>query len=143
LIPILSFLFLRGRCSYCKKKISFQYPLIELGTGFLFLLVSSPHGLLNNTYLLLVASLLIIIFIYDLKHYIIPDKVIYLLIIIAFIYQLFFGCCLLLAVSSAFLASGFFVAIVIFSKGKAMGLGDVKLVFFMGLFLGFPDILTA
>ena len=99
LIPVFSFLILRGKCRYCRKKISLQYPLVELATGSLFLLIFiyfnnllvTRYWLLVTGYWLLITSFLIIIFVYDLKHYIIPDKVIYLAIAIAFLYNLITG----------------------------------------------------
>ncbi len=149
LIPVLSFIALRGKCRYCHKKISIQYPLVEIATGLLFVLIfnfSFPN-LLLTTYYLLLTCFLIIIFVYDLKHYIIPDKIIFPAIIITFIYKLFGVWCLVFGhwgfIPAAFLASGFFLAIVLVSRGRWMGMGDVKLAFFMGLFLGFPHILTA
>ena len=67
LIPVFSFLFQKGKCRYCRKPISLQYPLVEIATGILFVL-----ALLLHSYFLLVAfSFLIIIFIYDLKYYLI------------------------------------------------------------------------
>ena len=166
LIPIFSFLILKGRCRYCRKPISWQYPLVELATGIIFLLIvwnlefgiCLEFGTWNLLFYLLISCFLIIIFVYDLKHYIIPDAVIYPAIAIAFLYQLFrmlnfvnwnlFGIWnvesgILRPISSAFLASLFFLAIVFLSQGKWMGLGDVKLAFLMGLFLGFPNILVA
>ena len=166
LIPIFSFLILKGRCRYCQKPISWQYPLVELATGIIFLLIvwnlefgiCLEFGIWNLLFYLLISCFLIIIFVYDLKHYIIPDAVIYPAIAIAFLYQLFrmlnfvnwnlFGIWnvesgILRPISSAFLASLFFLAIVFLSQGKWMGLGDVKLAFLMGLFLGFPNILVA
>ena len=166
LIPIFSFLILKGRCRYCRKPISWQYPLVELATGIIFLLIvwnlefgiCLEFGIWNLLFYLLISCFLIIIFVYDLKHYIIPDAVIYPAIAIAFLYQLFrmlnfvnwnlFGIWnvesgILRPISSAFLASLFFLAIVFLSQGKWMGLGDVKLAFLMGLFLGFPNILVA
>lgn len=101
LIPIFSFLILKGKCRYCHQKISWQYPLVELATGILFvstliyffsktsILVNSAMTELTSIYYLVIACFLIIIFVYDLKHYIIPDKVIYPAIAIAFLYQLF------------------------------------------------------
>ncbi len=138
LIPVLSFLFLKGRCRYCQQKISLQYPLVELATGLIFILVIlTPSNIYAYAYLLLMSCFLIIIFIYDLKHYIIPDKVIYPAIAIALIFNFPFS------ILSAFGAAAFFLAIVLISRGKWMGVGDIKLAFLMGLVLGFPNILVA
>ncbi len=148
LIPVLSFLILKGRCRYCKKKISLHYPLVEFFTGILFILVlhyASPNLLITG-YWLLVTSFLIIIFVYDLKHYIIPDKIIYSAIGITFLYRLFEIQNLKSITNptlAAFGAGAFFVFIILISKGHWMGVGDVKLAFFMGLFLNFPNILVA
>ena len=94
LMPIFSFLFLRGECRYCHQKISIQYPLVEISTGLVFLLVLNyqflnlNYSILNLLFLFYISSVLIIIFVYDLKHYIIPDKVLLPAIIIAFFYRL-------------------------------------------------------
>lgn len=150
LIPLFSFLILKGKCRYCQKPISWQYPLVELATGLLFFLVYSVHGgsapdgqfLIYN---LIIASFLIIIFVYDLRHYIIPDKVIFPAIGAALIYHLlkfdFLGKSNFLISAAA--AAGFFLAIVLISRGKGMGIGDIKLAFLMGLFLGWPNIAVA
>ena len=150
LIPILSYLLLSGKCRYCKKPISLQYPLVELATGLLFLAVFNPEYAIRSFYLLIITCLLIVVFVYDLKHYIIPDKVVFPAMAIAFLYNLF----LLLTgdyslfqflnmIYAAILPALFFFLIFILSQGRWLGFGDVKLVFFMGLFLGFPEILTA
>ena len=99
----------------------------------------------------LVSSFLIIIFVYDLKHYIIHDKVIYPAILVSCIWYLissiFFSShtkyYILNTIYSAFGAAFFFLAIVLLTREKGMGMGDVKLAFFMGLLLGFPNILVA
>jgi len=157
LIPIFSFLILRGKCRYCQKPISWQYPLVELATAILFILVINNQlliinfqNLLSTFYFLLSICFLIIIFVYDLKHYIIPDKIIYFAILIAFLYNVLYSYFIphtsyfiLNTTSAAFGAAVFFLAIVLVSKGSWMGVGDVKLAFFMGLFLGFPKILVA
>ena len=160
LIPILSFIVLKGKCRYCGKKISGQYPLVEIATGGLFLLILnlqfggsqfSIFNLLTSIrffYLLIISSLLVVIFVYDLKHYIIPDRVIYPAIGITFFYQLIYsfqtvGPNFWSFLLSAFGAAGFFFLIWLVSKGEWMGFGDVKLGFFMGLFLGWPNILVA
>ncbi|MBU0960922.1 MAG: prepilin peptidase, partial [Proteobacteria bacterium] len=73
-IPILSFLFLRGRCGHCNKKISFQYPLVELSMALLSAALVQQFGLSVTAagYFLFCAALLVIIWI-DIKHQIIPD----------------------------------------------------------------------
>ena len=172
LIPVFSFLILKGKCRYCSQKISWQYPLVELATALLFislLNLTQVRPVYNLTQvgpvyfcLLLISCFLVIIFVYDLRHYIIPDKVVYPAIGIAFLYQLFgtfeFRVSNLFRVSSfefrifepmlnplfsAILASIFFLLIVLVSKGKWMGVGDIKLAFLMGLILGWPNILVA
>ena len=151
LIPVLSFLFLKVRCRYCRQKISLQYPLLEIATGILFVLIFSnwnlEFGIWNLAYLFIISCFLIIIFVYDLKHYIIQDKIIYPAIVIAFLYQLFNHWPLIINhlnfIYSALGASFFFLLIVLASRGKGMGVGDIKLGFLMGLILGWPNILVA
>ncbi len=133
LIPLMSFILQKGKCRKCHKKISWQYPLVELMTGALFAFIGF------NVFWLFIAFL-IVIFVYDLKHYIIPNEVIYPAIIIAFLYRLFEDLNYLIA---AIVVSAFFLAIIFISKGKWMGRGDVKLVIFMGLILGWPNIIVA
>jgi leader peptidase (prepilin peptidase)/N-methyltransferase len=156
LIPLVSFILQKGRCRHCKKPISLQYPLVEFSTGILFALCAwyfFPNILLSAFYFLF-STFLIIIFVYDLKHYIIPNEVIYPAIIVAFLYRLF-GICLPVEALSGIEAAQvgdlvlgilptlFFVAIVLVSRGRWMGAGDIKLALFMGLVLGWPKILVA
>lgn len=163
LVPLLSFFILRGRCRYCDKKISWQYPLVEIATALLFLLVFNFQfsifnefsifnfqTLFNLCFLFLVSCFLIVIFVYDLKHFIIPDKVIFPAIGIALIYNFYQLLTTHYPLSTvlnnlyaAFGATIFFLMIVLISRGKWMGLGDVKLAFLIGLFLGFSNILIA
>jgi len=157
LIPILSFLILKGKCRYCQKKISFQYPLVEISTGFLFLLNFSqfrthmiPYGFADLIFLFIIGSFLIVIFVFDLKHYLIPDKIIYLTIGFILLYQFFkvwnFGHWNLFGIWNlviGILPSLFFLAIILISKETWMGWGDFKLSILMGLFLGWPKILVA
>ena len=157
LIPVLSFLLQRRRCRYCNMKISWQYPMVEISTGVIFLLIfnfSAYSGpvlnwqFFNLVYYFIIVSFLIIIFVYDLKHYIIPDRIIYPAIIIAGIFNFQFlifnqFSIFNFSILSALGASSFFLSLVLVSKGKWMGLGDVKLAFLMGLILGWPNILLA
>jgi prepilin signal peptidase PulO-like enzyme (type II secretory pathway) len=149
LFPVFSFLFLRGKCRYCKKKISWQYPVVELATGIIFLLIFNFKflSILNLAFLFYVASALIIIFVYDLKHYIIPDKVLFPAIIVTFLYRLFESFWIPasagMTVLAVIISAGFFFVIWLVSKGKWMGFGDVKLAVLMGLLLGLPNVLVA
>jgi len=156
LIPVFSFLILGGKCRYCGKKISLQYPLVELFTGLLFVFllnyelgirnyeIFNFNFIFNFLFLILNSLFLILIFVYDLKHYIIPDKVIYPAIAIALIYNLILNSQFIIHNSiSAFGAAAFFLAIVLISRGKWMGVGDIKLALLIGLLLGYPKALLA
>ena len=146
LIPLLSFVLVRGKCRYCHKKISLQYPLVELATGLLFLLIFNQFSILNPitlAYYLLIICFLLVIFVYDLKHYLIPDKIIYSAIIITLLNFWVLRAQIYNPFLAAFLASGFFLSLVLISKGKWLGLGDVKLAVLMGLVLGWPNILLS
>ncbi len=158
LVPVFSFLFLKGECRYCKKAISWQYPVVEISTALMFFLVFNffaPGGLnegcnfylsiITLLYLFVITSLLIIIFVYDLKHYLIPDKILLPAIVIALLCNLFLnpGFSILNFLLAGFGAMAFFLFIFLVSRGKWMGFGDVKLALFMGFFLGYPNILVA
>ena len=174
LIPLLSFIFLGGKCRYCHQEISIQYPLVELATGLLFVLIfplvggsrpmAGQFSIFNLSYGFYIISILIVIFVYDLKYYIIPDKIILPAIIVSSLWSLSAGNYLkienwklpaqgwsalggeIIDVNSllvAFGASAFFLSLIIISKGRWMGFGDVKLAFLMGLILSFPNILVA
>ena len=158
LIPLLSFIFLHGKCRYCQQKISLHYPLIEFSTGILFVLIfwnlefgiCLGFGIWDLLFYWLIASSLVIIFFYDLKHYIIHDKVIYPAIVIAFLYRLFgiwnfshWGLFGIWDLGFGILPSLFILAIILLSRGQWMGLGDFKLAVLMGLILGWPNVLVA
>ena len=148
LFPLLSFILLKGKCRYCHKKISFQYPFLELFTAISFTLMIRiirveffwPYFL----FLLIVISGLIVIFFADLKYRIIPDQVLIVLIAASFLFDLFYEQNLLLGhLLAAIVFGAFFLILFLFTKGKGMGFGDVKFAFFMGLFLGYPKIIVA
>ena len=184
LIPVLSFIFLKRKCRYCGKNISWQYPLVELGTGVLFILILNSQFPIFNEFSIsnffaqdgtilgwqfltlafwfYIISVLIVIFVYDLKHYIIPDKVIYPAIIVTLGFNLLndiiinnnsqfsilnfqsiFNSQFTNLLFAAILSSAFFYAIIVITRGKGMGGGDVKLGFLMGLILGWPLVLLS
>lgn len=148
-IPVLSFFLLRGRCRWCHSPIGIQYPLVEFMSGTLFILVFLflSQDLLSIIYYLLFISALIVIFVTDLKYQIIPDEVIFPTIALTIIFQIINHRLELIDVINP-IASGlgaglFFLALVLLTRGRGMGVGDVKLVFLMGLLLGFPKIIVA
>jgi prepilin signal peptidase PulO-like enzyme (type II secretory pathway) len=142
LFPILSYIFLGGRCRYCKQRISPQYPIIELASGLLFVaLLSVSPDFPTLIFNLTISSILVVIFIFDLKHYIIPDGAVYLAIAVSLVHLFYFGNFSNILYSLSFFV--FCLLLVLVSKGRWMGMGDVKLAAFMGLFLGWPNILVA
>jgi len=137
LVPVLSFVFFKGRCRYCHQKISWQYPLVEILTGVILLLIFLKFNS-NFLYIALISSIFIIVFVYDLNYYLIPDKLVYLGIIIVLLNEFSLSRLLI-----ALFAGGFFFLIWFFSHGRWMGFGDVSLVFLIAMFLGFPLILVS
>ena len=148
LIPVFSFLFLKGKCRYCRKKIKIEYFFVELATGILFSMQYAVFSMQGIFYLLIV-SLLIILFVYDLKTYTIPDIIVFLGLGISLAYLIFNSYILhttyyiLPFFLAAVVASGFFAILVLLSHETWLGWGDVKLAILMGLLLGWPNILLA
>ena len=154
LIPVLSFLVQSGKCRRCKSSISTQYPIVELVTGLVFalivfkflpiLFISSSFYIFYVVLYVFIFSLLIVISVYDLRHKVIPDKLVYLFIAISFI-SIFinpymFGPIFVLPTLAALFSGPLFavpfVLLWFFSKGRFMGLGDGKLVLGLGWMLG-------
>ena len=157
LIPVLSFLGLKGRCSVCKSKISIQYPIVELFSGMIFalLFLKFQNFFFLNTlvfaftyaYYSLLFSILLIIAVYDFRHKIIPDNLSLIFGILAFIGLFFFtDFSLSLHIPSLWqFLSGIIIAaplalMWLLSSGTWMGLGDAKLALGLGWLLGFNFI---
>lgn len=155
LIPVVSWLWLKGKCRYCKKGISPQYPLVELLTAVLFagsyLILQPQSGLewLNFLFWLFILSGLIVLAVYDLRWLILPDVVTLPLAGLAIVQILVNmvatgntgpGINQLLA---GFGVGAVFYALVAVSNGRLMGGGDIKLAFLMGLILGWQNLLVA
>lgn len=149
LIPIISFFVQKGRCRKCKKKISWQYPLVELFTGLIFILsvfyylnYFSLYNFINFSYLLVFSCFLLVIFVYDLKYGLVSDKVIYPAVIITILYDIYLAVVtgrfsiLTLSFAASLILGGFFLFLVLVSKERWMGMGDVKIGFLLGLFFG-------
>lgn len=143
LIPLFSFLIQKGQCRYCHKKISWQYFLVELFTGILFVLVYLQFDLYLLFFYLVICSFLIIIFIYDLKHYLILDKITIPAIIIAIVGNLLLGMLWWDILIGMAIGGGLFMFQFIISKGKWIGGGDIRLGALMGALLGWQLVLVA
>lgn len=136
LVPVLSFLFLRGRCRGCKTRVSWQYPLVELWTGLIFATVFNPSlTFIANILLLAVFSLYIAITVYDFRHQIIPDALVYASILLAALFRLLAGGEAIDYFAGIILAL-LFAGVWLISQGRAMGFGDSKLALSIGLLLG-------
>lgn len=171
LIPVFSFLFLRGRCRACGKRISFQYPAVELATGAAFLSgysyflphfsfpVLHPHAALIAAGWVLILALLIVMAAIDFRLMLIPDEISIALAVFglafasippsysfigsyAFLFPPFLSPFMghIAGAVAGFAALGL---VYVASRGRAMGMGDVKLAGAMGLILGFPEIIFA
>lgn len=153
LIPLISYVLQRGKCRVCEHKLSIFYPTIEISTGVLFgvtLLFVSNQGLTAYSLLffLFIASVLIVIFFTDLKYGIIPNKIVFPSILITFVWVITHERYLILNHLSTALFSSMFLALIAYiyylvRKKESLGGGDIKMAFLMGLFLGFPDVVTA
>lgn len=173
LLPILSYVYLGARCRYCGKKLSFLYPLVELITGVMFVwvvagvgetgrmrdlgrmrevgevggaLLSLHFSVLQIIAFLGIVSAAIVIFFSDLKYQIIPDSIQVFLFAFAFLFLITKGITpkvFLEQVVAAFIVMFPILILFVFTKGKAMGFGDVKLSFIMGFLLGITGGLVA
>lgn len=150
LIPIFSFIFRFGRCNSCGSKISLQYPLIEFFTGLLFLGMFFKNLPLPTTvYFLTIFSILMVILIYDIRHKIVPDGLVYIFIVLSFLGLFFDFYTLKIIIPTLleiFTGPIFFIPFFLvwfFSKGTWMGLGDAKLAAGIGWLLGFTKGFSA
>ncbi|MBS4540011.1 prepilin peptidase [Clostridium sp. D2Q-11] len=138
LIPILSYIFLRGRCRQCNDKISLQYPIVEVLNGLLYLSIYLKLGLsvLSIMYML-ISSILIVISFIDYRYQIIPDKILIVgFIIVSLTHLLYnFPTSLLNGLLGLLIGGGLFLLIAIASKG-GMGGGDIKLIALLGYIFG-------
>ncbi len=150
LIPLLSWLYLHGECRYCHKKISIEYPIVELSTAliFIFSYIFWPVNLNGSQYFIFISWLIILIglitlFIYDLHWKILPTKIIYFTFCISVIYALLNiiinDNSLLNSLIGSLIGGGIFYIIYQISKGKWIGGGDVRLGFVLGLIVGTPE----
>jgi len=150
LIPFLSYIALRGKCRTCKYEISIQYPLVEVGTGLMFALFYWQFGFswILIPYLL-ITCLLIVIFTYDILHLLIADILVWLAIGIWVVWLIldyfFIGHSLSILINSLYgglILGGFLAILVVVSREKWMGAGDIKLGFLLGAIMAWPQVLV-
>lgn len=155
LIPVASWLSLRGKCRYCEKPVPIQYPIVELIAGLVFAgsyLLWPEVVNLNGQWLLLsiwlIASIgLLALAIYDLKWMLLPNRIIYPTFLVAVLgragYIVFFEHRRAQAIgmwaAAVLIASGVFYVLYILSQGKWIGFGDVRLGLITGTLLALPQ----
>lgn len=136
-VPVFSYIMLLGKSRYSGKRISIQYPLVEILTGVLFLLIYQKF---TDIYLMLIAfamvSILIVIAVYDLKTMIIPDQLSYSFAILSLVFLLLQGNVWMWDVLAGPILFAPFALLWLVSKGTWMGFGDAKLAVGIGWMLG-------
>ncbi|MDE2188748.1 MAG: prepilin peptidase [Patescibacteria group bacterium] len=155
LVPILSFMIQRGACRSCKAKISWQYPIVEFLSGALFVLLFMlypPVSLVASIVTamqIFILCILMVITIYDIKHKIIPDPLVWTFVAAAFLLMFvgndtnpFVVPSVMQLLSGPILALPFALLWFV-SHGEWMGLGDAKLILGIGWMLGLGYGLTA
>ncbi len=150
LIPVFSFFLLRRCCRYCKHPISIQYPIIELTSALISVLIVYKFGIEQQTiYYLLFMYAVIPLFMIDLKHQLLPDLITLPLLWVGLIFNITYGINLKDAVIGA--VFGYLILwsiywIFKFVRGiEGMGYGDFKLTAALGAWLGWqyiPDLLA-
>lgn len=145
LIPIISWLCLRGKCRNCGEKISLQYPLIETINGLCYVLIFwvKNFELAESVMTCLLVSALLVLSMIDIRTFEIPLGINVFLLILGLLHLFWHRGEWYEYVLGFFLVSGILQLIVILSKGRAMGGGDVKLMASAGLFIGWKEILFA
>lgn len=157
LVPVFSFLFLRGRCRMCASKISLQYPLVEFVTGSLFLLFFLRYtqgfalqDYINSTNIgiaflrdIVFVAFLVIVFVYDLRYVEILDRFTVPAMGFALVMNLLLGVDAKSMLLGAAVLGGFFLIQYTVSKGRWVGGGDIRMGLLMGLMLGLRDGLMA
>ena len=143
LVPLLSYVFLRGRCRTCGCYIPIRYFIVELCTGGFFLLAYSVAGsLIEFAYFAALLCVLIVITVYDIRHFIIPDKLTAALLVLTIAWQgygMYLGATwqsLAVNIGAACLGAAFFYLLWLVSSGRWIGFGDVKLALPLGLMVG-------
>jgi leader peptidase (prepilin peptidase) / N-methyltransferase len=148
-IPVLSYVFLRGKCRTCKKSIPKHFIFVEVGAALIFVLVAWKN--LNNAEIvpaqffrdIIFSILLIIIFVYDWLYQEILSAIVWFGALAGLAFNFYLGRGLMSMLVGLLAAGGFFFLQFIISKGKWIGGGDVRMGAMMGIWLGWPTVLPA
>jgi leader peptidase (prepilin peptidase)/N-methyltransferase len=145
-VPIVSWIMLRGRCAHCQAPISIQYPVIELVTALIWVLIvwMTPIGWLLASRLVL-ATALIVLFTIDLEHQLLPNRITLPGILAGFAFSFVAPPgpvdSLLGIVLGGGVLYGIAAAYYLVRKEEGMGMGDVKMLAMVGAFLGWKAVL--
>jgi leader peptidase (prepilin peptidase)/N-methyltransferase len=146
-IPIISYLILRGKCRNCGKKISVQYPLIELLTGILTAGVIWKYGIsFVSLYFLILTYVLVVVSTIDLKTMLVPEKFCYFAMVAGILLSPFIP---VISLKDSILGASFGAGIIlfiietyyIFTGKEGMGYGDASIMAIIGAFLGWEKVL--
>jgi len=150
LIPFFSYVALWGKCRTCKKDISIQYPLVEVGTALIFALLFWKFSFtLEFAVYLIISSILIIIFVYDILHQMVADILVWICLgiwVIWLILDYFFidhsTVIILNSLYGGLILGGLLALLVVVSREKWMGTGDISLGLLLGLIVSYPNVLV-
>lgn len=144
MVPVFSWLLLGGKCRSCKSKISLQYPVIESLNGILYVVICLVNGmdLFSLIYCLMTSALLTLSLI-DWRTYEIPPGINAFLFILGVTAAVLDRGNLLSHLAGMVCISGFLGILYLISRGRAIGGGDIKLMFACGLILGWKQIILA
>lgn len=159
LVPIISYLALRGRCRGCGKGISWHYPVIEAALAAIFFILAwkHAHGVLADVCVQTLSSVgpermlrdyvfilfLATLFIFDLKHKLVPDAVVLPAALVALVWNIILGTSVLNLLLAGAIGAGFFFLQYLVSGGRWIGEGDIRIGAMMGVMLGWPNIIPA
>lgn len=144
LVPVLSFVSLKGRCRYCAEKISWQYPVVELTTALALAFLAFKFGMSDVwLWMAVITCLLLVIFVLDLRYSIIPDAVSIPLILVGLLSFWFQDLPWLDILAGGVVGGGFFLLQWVLSRGKWVGDGDIRLGLAMGVLLGWKILVLA
>ena len=144
LIPVFSYVVLRGRCRQCKEKISIQYPLVELlnAIGYVWIFLNNGMNLESIVYCLFTSVLIVVSFI-DAKTLEIPIGCNYIIALLGGVHVIMDIDHLKSYLIGAVCVSGFLLILYVITKGQGIGGGDIKLMAACGLLIGASNIVVA